>query len=323
MRRTHRLSARLNHWTSLSVCFALVLSCFVVTPQAKPNHNSKALQQGQNGPGNGNGKKVEPAPPVTGPPAANLPNLDEVKQRRQEAPRAPEPLSSTLRSRHKPIESRHGRKVGDPLPPRKVSSYRTERDSERVSNAGTNRVRMSKLSVRSHHAGSSRLLSMRRVSSRSLMRKEYGHRSFIAAPKPQGPPNSATFVTTDTTTQGNWKGVYGSDGYNVINDAASYPSYAQVSVSGQSAYTWAASTSDARALLKAASATDRIAPCWYSFSNFTVDVNLTDGNEHKVSVYSLDWDGNNSRSERIEMLDAGTNAVLDGRNVLSFSGGQY
>jgi len=209
MRRTHRLPARLIRWTSLSVCFVLVLSCFVVTPLAKPDHKSKALAQGQSGSQNGKAKKVEPAPPVTGPPAANLPNLDEVKQRRQEAPRAPEPLSSTLRSRRKPIESRHGRKVGDPLPPRKVSSYRTESDSERVSDAGAKTLRMSKLSVRSHHAGSSRLLWMRRVSSRS-MRKEYGHRSFIAAPEPQGPPNSATFVTTDTTTQGNWKGVYGS-----------------------------------------------------------------------------------------------------------------
>jgi len=90
-RPTHRLPARLIRWTSLSVCFALVLSCFVVTPLAKPDHKSKALAQGQSGSQDGKAKKVEPAPPVTGPPAANLPNLDEVKQRRQEAPGAPEP----------------------------------------------------------------------------------------------------------------------------------------------------------------------------------------------------------------------------------------
>jgi len=94
MRRTHRLHARLIRWTSLSVWLALVLSCFVVTPLAKPNHNSKVLWQGQSGSQNGNVKKVEPAPPVTGPPAANLPNLDEVKQRRHDAPRAPEPVST-------------------------------------------------------------------------------------------------------------------------------------------------------------------------------------------------------------------------------------
>jgi len=154
--------------------------------------------------------------------------------------------------------------------------------------------------------------------------KEYGYRNgqlLITAEVPV--TTSATFVQTDTTTLGNWKGVYGSDGYNVINDAVSYPAYAQVSVSGQSAYTWAASTSDVRALLKAASPTDRLAACWYSGSNFTVDVNLTDGNIHRVAVYSLDWDGNNSRQERLEILDAVSNAVLDSRDVTSYSGGKY
>ena len=39
---------------------------------------------------------------------------------------------------------------------------------------------------------------------------------------------TAQFLTTDATTQGNWIGVYGSDGYNVINDSVSLPAYAQV-----------------------------------------------------------------------------------------------
>src|SRR5260370_23425098 len=114
MRRTHRLPARLIRWTSLSVCLVLVLSCFVVTPLAKSNHNSRAVAKGQRG--NDNAKKVEPAPPVAGPPAANLPNLDEVRQRLQQATSAPIPILSTMRSRHKAVESRRGRKVGDPLP---------------------------------------------------------------------------------------------------------------------------------------------------------------------------------------------------------------
>jgi RHS repeat-associated protein len=134
--------------------------------------------------------------------------------------------------------------------------------------------------------------------------------------------NNASFITTDTTTQGNWKGTYGSDGYNVVNDAASYPSYATVSVSGQSAYSWNSSTTDARALLKAASTTDRIAACWYSYTNFTIDVNLTDGNTHKVAVYLLDWE-NAARNSTIEVLDATSNAVLDTRNLSSYAGGKY
>jgi hypothetical protein len=114
---------------------------------------------------------------------------------------------------------------------------------------------------------------------------------------------TVSFIGSDTTTQGNWKGVYGADGYNVINDAASYPSYATVSVSGQSSYTWAASTSDVRGLRKAASTTDRIASCWYAGTNFTIDLNLTDGNTHRVALYTIDWDGSDARQERIEVLD--------------------
>ncbi len=132
MRRTHRLSARLIRWTSLSVCFALVLSCFVVTPLAKPNHNSTVLAQGQSGSQNGKGKKVEPAPPVTGPPGANLPNLDEVRQRRQDAPAPPPQIPSTMRSPRKLRESRRGVRTSDPLAPARRLSYGTRNTKREV-----------------------------------------------------------------------------------------------------------------------------------------------------------------------------------------------
>src|SRR5712692_2436278 len=45
---------------------------------------------------------------------------------------------------------------------------------------------------------------------------------------------TATFLKTDTWTQGSWKGVYGAQGYNVIGDTTNYPSYASVNPSGKS-----------------------------------------------------------------------------------------
>ena len=45
---------------------------------------------------------------------------------------------------------------------------------------------------------------------------------------------SATLIKRDSTTQGTWIGAYGSQGYNIIGSTASYPSYATVSVAGQS-----------------------------------------------------------------------------------------
>jgi hypothetical protein len=114
--------------------------------------------------------------------------------------------------------------------------------------------------------------------------------------------------------------VYGADGYNVINDTVSYPAYATVTPSGQAAWTWASSTSDGRALQKAAG-TDRIAATWYG-GVFSIDVNVTDGGTHQVAVYAVDWDGG-GRSETIEMRDAATNGVLDTRTLSGFGGGRY
>ena len=70
------------------------------------------------------------------------------------------------------------------------------------------------------------------------------------------------------------KNIYGGDGYNVINDSVSYPSYASVSVQGNSSFTWSGSTTEARALERAN--TGRIASTWYG-NTMTINVNLTDG----------------------------------------------
>ncbi len=109
-------------------------------------------------------------------------------------------------------------------------------------------------------------------------------------------PGAALFVATDVTTKGTWKGVYGAQGYAIANDATNYPAYAQVTFTGQSNFTWAGSTTDIRALQKAA-ASDRIASTWCVGDSFEIDINLTDGNWHQVGIYGLDWDDNGTSSE--------------------------
>ena len=136
------------------------------------------------------------------------------------------------------------------------------------------------------------------------------------------PASAASFVGSNTTTQGNWIGAYGAQGYNVIGNAASYPAYAIVMPSGQSTYTWAASTSDPRAL-QTAGGTGRTAACWFSDAGFSIDVDLTGGQTHALALYAVDWDGHNGRSEQIQITDAATGSVLDTEAVSSFSGGAY
>ena len=135
--------------------------------------------------------------------------------------------------------------------------------------------------------------------------------------------NTATFVSQDTTTQGNWHGVYGSEGYNVIGGTVSYPAYVTVTPANNLAYTWADPTADTRALYKDAVTTNRLASTWYNSSPWTIDFNFTDGAAHQVAIYALDWDGSNSRAMTIDALDGSTSAVLDTRNVSSYSSGFY
>ena len=136
-----------------------------------------------------------------------------------------------------------------------------------------------------------------------------------------GASTSATFLTKDTTTEGTWIGTYGSQGYEVIANATSLPSYATVTPAGQSNAVWASKTSDPRAL-QYANGTSRIAACWYASSSFTINVNLTDGQTHDLALYALDWD-KGSRSEQIQISNASTGAVLDTESISSFSNGIY
>jgi uncharacterized delta-60 repeat protein len=133
--------------------------------------------------------------------------------------------------------------------------------------------------------------------------------------------SSATFAGSDTATHGTWKGVYGSEGYNILQNAASYPSYARVTPSGTSDWTWQWSTTDADALQRA-NATDRLAACWYSPSGFSVTFNITDGQKHRLSLYCLDWDVA-GRIETIQIFNADSGALLDTQTISSFSSGIY
>jgi hypothetical protein len=156
---------------------------------------------------------------------------------------------------------------------------------------------------------------------------ESGKSNQVSATPVGNPTAVAGFVKVDTTTQGTWTSACGADGYNVSQDSTvKTPSYAQVGFSNQSNYTWASSTTDVRALQKPENLSDRIAGTWYTngVSNFTIDVNLTDGNTHQVALYALDWDST-SRAETIKVLDAGTGTVLDTRvlSAGSFHNGEY
>ena len=133
---------------------------------------------------------------------------------------------------------------------------------------------------------------------------------------------TAAFVHSDTTTQGNWHGVYGPDGYNVINGTVAYPSYVTVTPSGTSAATWTSSTTDVRALYTSATSTSRIAACWFNSSTFLVDMVFNDGLQHQVAFYFLDWDST-ARSETVLIQDANGQQLSPTQTVSNFHNGEY
>lgn len=152
------------------------------------------------------------------------------------------------------------------------------------------------------------------------------NRSLRACAPPTPPPpsatgNSATWLGVDATTQGNWKALYGGDGHVLAGDSASLPAYAQFAVNGAASYTWAWSTTDARALVRTAGS-DRLAATWYAGESFSYDIRLNDGNAHTVTLYLLDWD-RLGRTQRIEVRDGETGTLLSAQTVSGYASGQY
>ena len=137
--------------------------------------------------------------------------------------------------------------------------------------------------------------------------------------------SSATFLNVDSTTQGSWKGVYGSDGYNVVGDTSgtnpSYPAYATVTPGTLNSGIWSGSNLAANGLEKvAAGSIDRMAGVWFQ-TNWTVEVNVGTGT-HQLSLYLVDFN-NAGYAETITLKDKTTGTILDTRSASSFQNGVY
>ena len=107
-----------------------------------------------------------------------------------------------------------------------------------------------------------------------------------------------------------------------VADYSQLPSYAQVSLSGQSQYTWNSSSTDPRAIQDPLNPANRVASTLYSATQFTLDLNVTDGNAHRIALYLLDWDSS-GRAENVSVLNPANGQTLATQSVSSFSGGTY
>ncbi|HEY2587176.1 MAG TPA: carbohydrate-binding protein [Tepidisphaeraceae bacterium] len=138
------------------------------------------------------------------------------------------------------------------------------------------------------------------------------------------PVSTAQFVGVNTVNQGNWTGTFGSAGYWTIGGTPTLPSYAtETTGSGIQYWQWEApGTTDPRAAQLSPGSSSRTAACYYTSGSMTFDLNLTDGNAHRIALYLLDsdWRG---RSETVQITDANTGAALASNVASNFGGGQY
>lgn len=140
----------------------------------------------------------------------------------------------------------------------------------------------------------------------------------ITAPVTAG--NSATYVKTDSTTLGNWKGVYGSSGEYVAGDSLTDPSYATLTTNGN-VYEWASNSSSSQYLARKASG--RIGAMLYAAGTLQIGVNLTDGKTHQVAFYLADQTIYQAQTEVVSAYDAKTGALLSTQTINLASGGKY
>ena len=133
-------------------------------------------------------------------------------------------------------------------------------------------------------------------------------------------PASAAILGLDTKTKSAWVGHYGSEGYELVNQATKLPDYAQLTVSTPPD-TAISSTDDPRVLKIVGKSTGPWAN-WATLTSFSIDLNLTDKLPHKVSFYALDFYNSGFR-QRFIVKDASSGAVLSTQNLSTFAGGVY
>lgn len=141
--------------------------------------------------------------------------------------------------------------------------------------------------------------------------------STVARVEAPGAGALARFRLEDRTTRGNWRGVYGSDGYVLFGVATNLAFTAQ-----QAEYVlFTTNSMDARSVERPgeSSPTNRFAACVKTSGSMSFDLLLPEGPTNLVGIYLMETSGN--RVQRVEVLDPASNIVVDTRVVGAISDG--
>jgi hypothetical protein len=141
-------------------------------------------------------------------------------------------------------------------------------------------------------------------------------------------PQTVEFLGFNTVIQGNWGGVYGSQGYSLFgwdnnSDLISLPSYVSSLSVGGSRYQWTGNTNDVRGLPgNSLNTGTRKANTSYANPTINIDISVNDSSFHKLTLYSLDWD-NQGRQFTLNLINLSTGATEATANLTDAKPGVY
>ena len=155
---------------------------------------------------------------------------------------------------------------------------------------------------------------------------------FAAAATSLAQTPSVTFLGMDTTTLGNWKGVYGQDGF-ILSDFGSmnnppYTNFNGVNANLKLLDIWSCSdghTCDPRELNKqpfSYTSAERVESYYYQREWDDFQVNTFDNATHRIALYFCDYEFY-GRQVQVIAHNTNTGAVLDTRLLSNYSGGVY
>jgi alpha-L-rhamnosidase len=152
-------------------------------------------------------------------------------------------------------------------------------------------------------------------------------------------PFEANFLGMDVSTQGNWKGTYGKDGYVLCNyggggaDSTVLPAYVRaVSFRKNGTAIWTRNTNEIRALqspgenpnLRNAAYIHTQDP-FATYQTMTVDIETKASAflAFRIALYFVDWDDGN-RTSAVEMFDLESKKLISPLKIVSnYKGGRY
>lgn len=131
--------------------------------------------------------------------------------------------------------------------------------------------------------------------------------------------NDVVFVGIDSLTRGNWRGVYGSEGYDIAGAERELPGYVTLSYDPESVWIREDNSKDERALQKfindGNSGTSRIAAAYSRYGNLAMTIDV--GNQYRnVALYFMGWDYD--FNQKITVVHSGQTY-----NVDKFKDGKY